>query len=280
MSCGAELGSRAMATIAIAEKSKTGAPKRAAKASAARMSLAETMRELELAGSEQTRKTYARHGAAEPMFGVSFATLKGLLKRIGVDHELACALWETGNFDARNLAVKIVDPLRLTSAELDRWAREASAPRLGGGYVAMLASERPDAIGKAAEWLAAREVWARAAGWVLLCQLANRDVATPESWFLDQLTTIERTIHSAPSSEREAMNMAVIAIGCRSDSLRSAASAAAQRIGKVKVDHGDTACKTPDAVAAIEKAWTHSESKGVESPAAQERTRELPRLRC
>ena len=73
-----------------------------------------------------------------------------------------------------------------------------------------------------------------------------------------------------PGTVFEAMNMAVMAIGCRSDSLRSAAIAAAQRIGKVKVDHGDTACKTPDAVAAIEKAWAHSNSKGFESPAAQD----------
>ena len=269
-----------MATITPAKKAKAETPKRAAKAPVVRMSLAETMRELELAGSEQTRKTYARHGAAEPMFGVSFATLKILLKRIGVDHELACALWETGNFDARNLAVKVVDPMRLTSADLDRWAREASAPKMCGGYVAMLASERPDATGKVVEWLATKDAWARAAGWVLVCQLASRDVATPDAWFAERLATIERTIHAAPSSEREAMNMAVMAIGCRSDSLRTAAIAAAQRIGKVKVDHGDTACKTPDAVAAIEKAWTHSSSKGFESPAAQERTRELPRLRC
>ena len=65
-----------------------------------RMTLAEAMKALEKAGSAQTRKTYARQGAAEPMFGVSFATLKTLVKRVGVDHELALALWDTGNFDA------------------------------------------------------------------------------------------------------------------------------------------------------------------------------------
>src|SRR2546422_323984 len=89
-------------------------PARAAKAPAARMTLAQVMSALEKEGSAQTKKTYLRHGAPEPMFGVSFATLKTLYKRIGVDHELACALWDTGNFDARNLAYKIVDPQRLT----------------------------------------------------------------------------------------------------------------------------------------------------------------------
>ena len=89
-----------------------------------------------------------------------------------------------------------------------------------------------------------------------------------------------RAIHAAPNAEREGMNLAVIAIGCRSPGLRKAAIAAAKRIGKVEVDHGDTACKTPDAAEYIEKSWAHATSKGFESPAAQERSRETPRRRC
>ena len=76
------------------------------------------------------------------------------------------------------------------------------------------------------------------------------------------------------------MNMAVIVIGGRNAALRKSALAAAKRIGQVQVDHGDTACKTPEAAACIEKAWAHARSKGFESPAAQERTRETPRRRC
>ena len=114
-------------------------PIRRKSAPAARLTLAETMRVLERAGSAQTRKTYARHGVTGPMFGVSFATLKDLTRRIDVDHDLALALWDTGNFDARNLAVKVVDPARLTAAQLDRWARENAPARMCGGYVAGVA---------------------------------------------------------------------------------------------------------------------------------------------
>ena len=252
----------------------------AGKTAKPRMTLAEVMRELEKSGSEQTRKTYARHGATGPMFGVSFATLKTLTKRIGVDHELALALWETGNFDARNLAVKIVDPALLTPSQLDRWVREMSPSRMCGGYVAMLAAEGPHAAAKLSEWLAAKDDRTRVAGWILAGQLAQRDESTPDAFFEKRLTEIERTIHQAPNAGREGMNMAVIMIGGRSALLRKAALAAARRIGKVEVDHGDTACKTPDATEYIEKMWAHAKSKGFESPAAQERTRETPRLRC
>jgi 3-methyladenine DNA glycosylase AlkD len=267
-----------MAATKVAVK-KTPA-KKPAKAPPTRMTLAETMRELKKAGSAQTRKTYARHGAAEPMFGVSFAVLKTLTKRIDVDHELALALWDTGNFDARNLAVKIVDPAKLTSADLDRWARETSASRMCGGYVGMLAAEGPHGAKKAVEWLASNDGRQRGAAWPLLGQLAQRDETTPDAFFEKRLAEIERTIHAAPNSEREGMNMAVIMIGCRNPRMRKAAIAAAKRIGKVEVDHGDTACKTPDAAEYIEKCWAHSTSKGFESPAAHERSRETPRRRC
>jgi 3-methyladenine DNA glycosylase AlkD len=47
--------------------------------------------------------------------------MKELLKKIGVDHELARQLWDTGNHDARTLAMKIADPAAATLADLDRW---------------------------------------------------------------------------------------------------------------------------------------------------------------
>jgi 3-methyladenine DNA glycosylase AlkD len=214
------------------------------------------------------------------MFGVSFATLKAMKKKIGVDHDLALALWDTGNFDARNLAVKIVDPARMSSADLDRWAREVSQSRLCGGYVAMLPSETPLGAAKAAEWFASKDARLHGAAWPLLGQLAQRDESLPDAFYEKRLAEIEKTIHTAPNDERWAMNQAVIAIGLRNPALRKAALAAAKRIGKVDIDHGDTDCKTPDAAEYIQKTWAHSTSKGFPTPAAHERSRDVPRLRC
>ena len=93
-----------------------------AKGPAERLSLAEVMSTLEQLGTEQTCKTWKRHGATGPMFGVLFGELFKLMKRIDVDHELARGLWATGNVDAQNLAMKIADPEAMTSDELDQWA--------------------------------------------------------------------------------------------------------------------------------------------------------------
>ena len=264
------------ATKKVAKKvARTGA----AALAGARTSLAEAMRALEAAGSAQTRKTYARHGVPEPMFGVSFAVLKGMVKRIGVDQDLATALWETGNHDARTLAVKVADPATIAPALLDAWASEPQA-RMCGGYVAMLAAESPHGWSRVRKWLASTKAPLRIAGWHLVGQLANHDESTSDAWFAERIEEIEKTIHAAPSEQRYVMNSALIGIGGRNAALRKAALAAAKRIGPVEVDHGDTACTTPDAPAYIEKTWAHAKAKKFDSPAAQERAREKMRTRC
>jgi 3-methyladenine DNA glycosylase AlkD len=255
------------------------AAKKTPKAPAARMTLAHAMAALEKAGSAQTRKTYTRHGAPEPMFGVSFADLKKLYKQIKADQPLAEALWSTGNFDARNLAVKVADPATISSKELDRWAA-TPAGRMCGAYVGHLTAETPHARVKVEKWLTAMDEPTRFAGWSTIAAMALIDERETDAWFGDHLTQIEKTIHSAPNAQRSIMNQAIIAIGCRSAPLRKAATAAAKRIGPVTVDHGDTDCTTPDAAASIDKAWARAKASGFESPAAHERSRESMRTRC
>jgi 3-methyladenine DNA glycosylase AlkD len=258
---------------------KTSAAKSStAKAPAARMSLSEVMTILEKHGTEQTRKTWARHGAKGPMFGVLFGELFKLMKRIDVDHELARALWATGNVDARNLAMKIADPLAMTPDELDRWAIE-NPMRMCSLYIATLAAEGPHARNKMREWLNSSNERLRASGWTLLGRLSDLDESFPEDELLRGVEVIEKSMHSAPNEVKNDMNRALITIGGRSSALRKAVLAAAKRIGEVTVDHGDTACKTPDVAESVEKMWARSEAK-FESPAAHERSMKSMRRRC
>lgn len=224
------------------------------------MKLQDVMAELEGAGSEQTRKTYRRHGVPDPMFGVSFAKLGELRKRLKVDHELAEGLWGTGNADARVLAAMIADPARMTPAALDAWAGEVRGHVLAG-YVAELAVAAPDAPATALRWLDdPRELVARA-GWNAVAGLVDAAPALPDAWFGALLPRIERGIHAAPNRVKEGMNWTLIAIGARNEALATAAIEAARRIGVVEVDHGDTDCKTPAAEPYILKTRAHREAK-------------------
>jgi len=236
------------------------------------MKLGEVMKALEKAGTAQTRKTWARHGAPEPMFGVSFAELGKLVKKTEGDHELALGLWKTGNADARQLAVMIEGASRTTEAQIDAWLREV-AWTMTADAISGLVAETPFGRKKADAWRESPDEKTGRAGWVLVARLALRQPDIADDWFAGCLAELESGISKAPNRKREGMNSALIAIGCRSEPLRKKAVAAAGRIGKVEIDHGDTSCKTPDAAGYIAKAWAHSKSKGFASPSAQEQAR-------
>jgi 3-methyladenine DNA glycosylase AlkD len=216
------------------------------------MKLKEAMAALEAAGSEQTRKTYRRHGVQGDMFGVSYAVLEKLRKTIKVDHELAEGLWKTGNHDARVLATMIADPNQTSAGVLTAWANDSQNHVLAGA-VSTLARKTRSAESCFREWSVSPTEAVSAAGWHLLAELATHEESLPDPFFEEQLKRIEEHIHSSMNRARYSMNGALIAIGCRNPRLEKQALQAAKRIGKVEVDHGDTSCQTPDAAAYIKK---------------------------
>src|SRR5688572_21962685 len=130
------------------------------------------LKELEILGSAQTRKTYRRHGIGENMYGVSYADLKTLKKKLKTNHELAQHLWATRNHDARVLATMIADPKQMDDAMLEAWVHDVENYVIADAFVG-LASKSPLAPQKAAEWTKAKEETIGRAGWHLLGSLAQ-----------------------------------------------------------------------------------------------------------
>jgi 3-methyladenine DNA glycosylase AlkD len=216
------------------------------------MNLQEALDTLRSLGTEQARKTYRRHGAAEDVYGVSFAELGKLKKKIKVDHALAEGLWASGNHDARMLAAMVADPARLDQKTLDAWAAGLRNYVESDG-LSDIAARAPQARETMARWMASDREWVAAAGWRVLANLARMEDGLPDEDCERFLSIIERDIKSSPNRVRHEMNSAVIAIGAYHPALTAKALAAAARIGKVEVDHGDTGCKTADAAAYIKK---------------------------
>ena len=217
------------------------------------MTSQDVLKELEAKGTAQNRKVYPRHGVKGELFGVSYADLGKLTKKYRGDTELARALWASGNHDARVLATMIADPEGMKSGEIDAWLRDLDNYVLTDA-LAKLVSKTPFAETKLTKWARSKSEWAARAGYVLLSQDALKAHTRPQSFYTDYLKRIESDIHSSKNQVRDAMNSALIAIGLRSPALEKRALAAAKRIGKVEVDHGETGCKTPDATAYIQKA--------------------------
>ncbi len=214
------------------------------------------LRELESRGSAQTRKTYGRHGVRGPMFGVSYKDLGILTRRLKTNHSLALELWKTENHDARILATMIADPAVLKVGELNQWVKDVQDHVIADAVGGVIARSRY-ALSKANKWREAKGELLSYLGWSITARLATNDTELEDEYFQPLVVEIEDRIHSTPNRTRYAMNNALIAIGVRNPALQRLALAAAKRIGKVEVDHGDTSCKTPDAAAYIKKTVAH-----------------------
>lgn len=227
------------------------------------MTLTQALQELEQLGTEQTKKTYRRHGAGENVYGVKFGDLGKLKKKIKTDHPLAVELWESGNYDARNLATMIADPGQATEEMLEGWAdglENYPHTDLLAGYAARTAP----AVTLMERWTDSDNEWTGRTGWLMLAHIARDTMGHGEladGYFERYLDTIARDIHTRKNRVRDAMNSALISIGLRNAHLRERAFTVAAKIGKVEVDHGDTNCTTPDAADYIRKSVAHQENK-------------------
>lgn len=219
----------------------------------------EILAELEALGTEQTRKTNRRHGIGENQFGVLYSAFEKLRKRIKTDHALALELWESGIYDARIFALMIADPKQATPDLIDHWTSILDNYAISDA-VSTFVAKTAFAREKAEQWIESDDEWIATAGWNLIGSLTH-DPTLPDSYFLPYLTRIARDLHGSQNRVRYAMNNAVIAIGVRNDALEPQAVAAATQIGTVYVDHGQTNCKTPEAVTYIAKTRDYQRQK-------------------
>ena len=123
---------------------------------------------LERRGTKKNRDGMARYAITAPKaFGVSVATLQQLAKRLGRDHELALALWDTGWYEARMLAAFVDEPARVTSAQMDRWAKDFDNWAICDTHCFHLFDRTPHAWKKVRQWSRRREEFVKRAAFAL-----------------------------------------------------------------------------------------------------------------
>ncbi len=216
----------------------------------------EILEELKTFGSESIKKVLRNHGVQEPFFGVKIGDMKKIEKRIKRDYQLALDLYETGNYDAMYLAGLIADDARMTRKDLDGWVKKANGGALACATVPWVAAGSKHGYELALEWIESKDENIAAAGWATLRSLValKNDDDLDLAGLKRLLERVQKTIHQAPNSVRQAMNGFLIAVGIYVQNLSALAAGAATKIGKVTVDMGDTACKVPDALEYIQKA--------------------------
>ncbi len=219
------------------------------------MNVKEVLKELESYGNPGTKKIYANHGAKEPYFGVKVADLKKILKKTKKNHELSLELYKTGNTDAMYLAGLMADEKQISKKELEEWADQAYWYYLSEFAVPWVASETPHAWVLGQKWIKSKEERFACAGWATLSNFAalNEDKNLDIKAYSKLLDKVGKEIHKAQNRVRYTMNGFVIAVGSYIPELTKKAQEIADKIGKVEVQMGGTACKVPLATTYIQK---------------------------
>ena len=219
------------------------------------MNISEIMQTLKTYGSEQTKKTYLRHGAKEPLYGVKVGDLKKILKKTKKNHKLALELYDSGNSDAMYLAGLMADEKKMTKSDLKNWVKGAYWYFLSEYTVPWVASETEFGFDLGLEWIDSDDENTAAAGWqTLSCITALKADEELDLAIYDKLLDrAANKVHHDKSRESMSMNAFIIAIGSNIASLTDKAMKLAAKIGKVEVNMGDTACKVPLAETYIQK---------------------------
>jgi 3-methyladenine DNA glycosylase AlkD len=186
---------------------------------------------LERRGTARNREGMARFGIHSPKaFGVSMATMRPLVKRLGRNHELAVGLWESEWLEARILAGFIADHSRVTPALMDRWCRGFDNWAVCDSTCIHLFSRTPHAWRKVPIWSRRQDEFVRRAGFALLAVLAVHDKQAPDARFVRGLALIERTANDKRNYVKKGVNWALRQIGKRNQALNVKAVALARQL--------------------------------------------------
>jgi 3-methyladenine DNA glycosylase AlkD len=185
------------------------------------VSVEELLLELRQAGDAQRVAGLKRSGVTSPAFGVGLPALRSLARRIGRDHELALALWQTRVREARIVASLIDEPERVTEGQMDRWAESFDSWEVCDQCCQNLFAHTAFALDKVVEWTQRPEELVKRAAFVLVAVRAVHDRRADDQTFADLLPTLIGAADDDRLYVRRGASWALRQIGKRSDRLRT-----------------------------------------------------------
>jgi 3-methyladenine DNA glycosylase AlkD len=190
---------------------------------------------LESLGVEEDREGMARVGViTDKAYGVRVPVLRKLAKDIGVDHELAQALWDTEIHEARILASMIDDPSLVTEAQMESWVKDFDSWDICDLVCNNLFIKTDLAFDKAVEWAGRQGEYVKRSGFVLIACVAVHLKTLPDVFFDDYFSLIIREATDERNFVKKAVNWALRNIGKRNLTLNAKAIETAREIEKIE----------------------------------------------
>lgn len=194
----------------------------------------EILTRIESLAKPGNREGMARYGInVENAYGVSIYELRKIAKELGVDHELALALWDSGKHEARILAGYIDDPALVTEEQMENWVTDFNSWDLCDQVCSNLFDRTAYGYKKAVEWTKRDEEFVKRAGFVLMAALSVHDKKAPDSRFEKFFPLIKKHANDERNFVKKAVNWALRQIGKRNKSLNTRAVEVAEEIEQV-----------------------------------------------
>jgi 3-methyladenine DNA glycosylase AlkD len=207
------------------------------------MTLEDALEQLKALGNETVRARNKKHGAGENQFGVQLGDVRKVAAKIKTNDRLALALWETGNIDARLLAILLIKPKKLSRDEMDRMVRSANFVQLADWLNSYVVKNHPDKESLRQTWMEDDDRWAARAGWNLT---SERIAKNPEGLDLPAiLERIESEMANAAPEVQWTMNSCLAGIGIHFPKHRKRAIAIGEKLGIYRDYPVSKGCTSP-----------------------------------
>ena len=186
---------------------------------------------LERRGTKRTRDGLPRYGIhTTKAFGVPVGTIQQIAKKLGKDHDLALALWDTGWYEARMLTAFVDEPERVTAGQMDRWVRDFDNWGICDTLCFHLFDRTPHAWRKVTQWSTRREEFVKRTAFALLASLALHDKKTADAPFLKGLELVERAATDERNFVKKGVSWALRLVGRRNQALNEAGVETSRRL--------------------------------------------------
>ncbi|MDI3288729.1 DNA alkylation repair protein [Polyangium sp. 15x6] len=207
------------------------------------MTLEDALAQLKSLGNEKVRAQNKKHGAGDNQFGVRLGDIRKLAAKVKTSHPLAIALWDTGNIDARLLAILLLKPNNLSRDEMDRMVRSVEFVQVADWLNSNVVKNHPDKESLRQSWMQDDHPWAARAGWSLT---SERIAKSPDGLDLPALLDrIESEMGNAASEVQWTMNFCLAGIGIHFPKHRKRAIAIGERLGIYRDYPVSKGCTSP-----------------------------------
>lgn len=214
------------------------------------MNLVEVMENLQNEGNPSRRKTFLKQGAAEDTFGVPMGKIRSMAKEIGKNQEFADELWSTGQFDAQNLGIFLMESSKVTLEDALEYLGSAQTVELSDSLISNVLAKIKDESKLADLCSKNRDLKLRRAYWALM--VANK--SQYEADFPEILEYISENLALSQEPETWMMNRMLCEIGFGYPNYTEKCLEIGERCGvykTMKVSKGCTSAYAPDWIHAV-----------------------------